>query len=151
MRKTVKYEGRAGLYRGVRVASILIAPEKAIKLTANDFIRYLLKRPEQHHLSLPREILSAAGAGFLQNIFTTPMDLIKIQMQDAGRIAAINKAHMKYDSAVSIAMAQIKRRGIIGLYRGVGPTTFRNVLFSVVYFPVFYQINYLGPRKVFVV
>jgi hypothetical protein len=36
-------------------------------------------------LPLAREILSGAGAGGCQIIITTPMELLKIQMQDAGR------------------------------------------------------------------
>lgn len=33
-------------------------------------------------------MLAGAGAGLFQIIVTTPMELLKIQMQDAGRIAA---------------------------------------------------------------
>jgi len=32
-----------------------------------------------------REMLSGAGAGMSQIIITTPMELLKIQLQDAGR------------------------------------------------------------------
>lgn len=33
-------------------------------------------------------MLAGAGAGLFQIVVTTPMELLKIQMQDAGRIAA---------------------------------------------------------------
>jgi len=36
-------------------------------------------------LTYVREMLSGAGAGFSQIIVTTPMELLKIQLQDAGR------------------------------------------------------------------
>lgn len=36
-------------------------------------------------LTLTREMLSGAGAGLCQIIITTPMELLKIQLQDAGR------------------------------------------------------------------
>ena len=36
-------------------------------------------------LTLPREVLSGMGAGLCQIIITTPMELLKIQLQDAGR------------------------------------------------------------------
>lgn len=42
-RKTYKKEGFFGMYRGSAVNILLITPEKAIKLAANDFFR--------HHLS----------------------------------------------------------------------------------------------------
>ncbi len=39
-------------------------------------------------LPLVREMLAGACAGFCQIVITTPMELLKIQMQDAGRVAA---------------------------------------------------------------
>ena len=36
-------------------------------------------------LTLPRELLAGAGAGMCQITITTPMELLKIQLQDAGR------------------------------------------------------------------
>lgn len=42
-RKTYKAEGYFGMYRGSGVNILLITPEKAIKLAANDFFRYHLK------------------------------------------------------------------------------------------------------------
>uniref|UniRef100_A0A131YX22 Glutamate carrier protein n=1 Tax=Rhipicephalus appendiculatus TaxID=34631 RepID=A0A131YX22_RHIAP len=36
-------------------------------------------------LSLTQEMLAGGGAGFCQIIVTTPMELLKIQLQDAGR------------------------------------------------------------------
>ena len=39
-------------------------------------------------LPLVREMAAGGSAGFCQIIITTPMELLKIQMQDAGRVAA---------------------------------------------------------------
>lgn len=39
-RKTFAKEGFFGMYRGSAVNILLITPEKAIKLTANDFFRH---------------------------------------------------------------------------------------------------------------
>ena len=36
-------------------------------------------------MTLPRELMAGAGAGMCQVIITTPMELLKIQLQDAGR------------------------------------------------------------------
>ena len=41
--KTLKSEGLRGMYKGSSVNLLLITPEKAIKLVANDGFRYLLK------------------------------------------------------------------------------------------------------------
>ena len=39
-RKTYRAEGFKGMYRGSAVNILLITPEKAIKLAANDFFRH---------------------------------------------------------------------------------------------------------------
>lgn len=95
--------------------------------------------------------MAAGGlAGFCQIIITTPMELLKIQMQDAGRVAAQAKAAGKTipkTSATTIALQLLKEKGIAGLYKGIGATMLRDVSFSVVYFPLFATLNDLGPRK----
>lgn len=50
-------------------------------------------------------------------------------------------------SATSLALDLLKTKGIFGLYRGIGATMFRDVSFSVIYFPLFARLNSLGPRK----
>ena len=175
-KKTLKAEGLRGMYRGSAVNIILVTPEKAIKLTGNDFFRHRLAvkyvfpldRTDFFYFSIfyfltwffwrgffwrgffwrgffdvvffwrgffwrgffltwffflwigsgklpiEREMLAGAGkvslatrgwrmkivftaltfffqkfvvsgAGFCQIIVTTPMELLKIQLQDAGR------------------------------------------------------------------
>lgn len=95
--------------------------------------------------------MAAGGlAGLCQIVITTPMELLKIQMQDAGRIAAQAKAvgkEIAKTSATKIALQLLKEKGIAGLYKGTGATMLRDVSFSVVYFPLFATLNDLGPRK----
>ncbi|VVC30176.1 Hypothetical protein CINCED_3A007688 [Cinara cedri] len=148
-RKTYAAEGYFGMYRGSAVNILLITPEKAIKLAANDQFRYYLSSPGKP-LTLLREMLAGAGAGLFQIVVTTPMELLKIQMQDAGRIAAQAKLEGKTVpkvSATSLAKELVASKGIFGLYRGVGATGMRDVTFSVIYFPMFARLNALGPRK----
>uniref|UniRef100_A0A1B6DKT8 Mitochondrial glutamate carrier 2 n=1 Tax=Clastoptera arizonana TaxID=38151 RepID=A0A1B6DKT8_9HEMI len=148
-KKTYRAEGYFGMYRGSGVNILLITPEKAIKLAANDFFRHHLSTGEKQ-LPLLREMAAGGLAGFCQIIITTPMELLKIQMQDAGRVAAQAKLEGKTIpkiSATSLALDLLKTKGIFGLYRGIGATMLRDVSFSVVYFPLFARLNALGPRK----
>ena len=78
------------MYRGSAVNILLITPEKAIKLAANDYFRSKLTT-STGKLSLGREMLAGGGAGAFQIIVTTPMELLKIQLQDAGRSAKNGK------------------------------------------------------------
>lgn len=95
--------------------------------------------------------MAAGGlAGFCQIIITTPMELLKIQMQDAGRVAAEAKLAGKTvpkTTASQIALGLFREKGIMGLYKGIIPTMMRDVSFSIVYFPLFATLNQFGPRK----
>lgn len=148
-KKTYRAEGYFGMYRGSAVNILLITPEKAIKLAANDFFRHHLTT-SNGTLPITRQMAAGGLAGLCQIVITTPMELLKIQMQDAGRVAAQAKAVGKTIpkvSATSIAMELIRTKGITGLYKGTGATMLRDVSFSIVYFPLFATLNSLGPRR----
>lgn len=95
--------------------------------------------------------MAAGGlAGLFQIIVTTPMELLKIQMQDAGRVAAQAKAEGKTIpkvSATQLTIQLFREKGIIGLYKGLGATMLRDVSFSIIYFPLFATFNSYGPRR----
>nr|KAF6275603.1 solute carrier family 25 member 22 [Myotis myotis] len=168
--KTIRSEGYFGMYRGAAVNLTLVTPEKAIKLAANDFFRHHLSKDGQK-LTLLREMLAGCGAGTCQVIVTTPMEMLKIQLQDAGRIAAQKKilaaqAQLSTQggtqpaveapaaprpTATQLTRDLLQSRGIAGLYKGLGATLLshhhppcRDVPFSIVYFPLFANLNQLG-------
>ncbi|CAL8069095.1 unnamed protein product [Calicophoron daubneyi] len=154
-KKTFRADGFFGMYRGSGVNLLLITPEKAIKLVGNDFFRYHLKE-EGKSLTPVREMLAGAGAGACQIIVTTPMELLKIQLQDAGRTATaaiagtngtVAAAAPPRLSATRLALDLIRQKGLFGLYKGFGATFLRDVTFSVMYFPLFANFNALGPRR----
>ena len=98
------------------------------------------------NITLPREMISGGLAGLFQIIITTPMELLKIQLQDAGRIQVIGNSQVRA-SATSIALSLIRSKGIFGLYKGTTATMFRDVSFSILYFPLFANLNSLGPKR----
>ncbi|GAB1867008.1 Mitochondrial glutamate carrier 1 [Camponotus japonicus] len=149
-KKTYKAEGYFGMYKGSAVNILLITPEKAIKLTANDTFRHYLSPGLGQKLPIEREMLAGGLAGACQIIVTTPMELLKIQMQDAGRVAMAAKEAGKAVpkiSAWSLTLDLLRKRGILGLYQGTGATALRDVTFSVIYFPLFARLNDLGPKR----
>ncbi|XP_075984582.1 mitochondrial glutamate carrier 1-like [Anticarsia gemmatalis] len=147
-KKTYAAEGYFGMYRGSAVNIILITPEKAIKLAANDMFRYYLTLPDGT-LPIFRQMIAGGSAGACQIVVTTPMELLKIQMQDAGRVAAQAKAEGKTIervTAMGLTRKLLAERGIFGLYKGVTATAARDISFSVVYFPLFATLAKLGVR-----
>eukprot|EP00116_Pleurobrachia_bachei_P006952 sb/3467214/ len=127
----VRGEGFRGLYRGVGVNLLLINPEKAIKLVVNDELRRnFAKRSGKQKISVLHEVLAGAGAGSCQIVITTPMELLKIQMQLASQIPG-NKM-----TALQLAKQLYSEKGLRGLYKGTLVTALRDVSFSCVYFPL---------------
>ncbi|ALC41500.1 CG12201 [Drosophila busckii] len=148
-RKTYATEGYFGMYRGSGVNILLITPEKAIKLTANDYFRHKLTSKDGK-LPISSQMIAGGLAGAFQIIITTPMELLKIQMQDAGRVAAAAKLlgkSVESTSATQLATKLLKQKGILGLYKGIGATGLRDITFSIIYFPLFAKLNELGPRR----
>ncbi|KAF4095032.1 mitochondrial glutamate carrier 1 [Onychostoma macrolepis] len=166
--KTIKVEGYFGMYRGAAVNLTLVTPEKAIKLAANDVFRQKLSKDGK--LALWGEILAGCGAGTCQVVVTTPMEMLKIQLQDAGRLAAQRTVTASASasaagptpslvasraaqpgtntpprpSATRITLELLKTRGLRGLYKGAGATLMRDVPFSMIYFPLFANLNAVG-------
>uniref|UniRef100_A0A8C5MZK4 Mitochondrial glutamate carrier 1 n=1 Tax=Leptobrachium leishanense TaxID=445787 RepID=A0A8C5MZK4_9ANUR len=154
--KTIRSEGYFGMYRGAAVNLTLVTPEKAIKLAANDFFRHFFSK-DGKKLTLVKEMLAGCGAGTCQVIVTTPMEMLKIQLQDAGRLAAQKKLmaaqansvvteSVPRPTAMQISRELLRSKGIAGLYKGLGATLLRDVPFSMIYFPLFANLNKLGQK-----
>ena len=58
--KTLRYEGIPGLYRGLAVYLLTVAPEKTIKLAMNDFVRDKILEANHGHISLQQEMVAGA-------------------------------------------------------------------------------------------
>ncbi|KAI3383103.1 hypothetical protein SNEBB_006678 [Seison nebaliae] len=127
-KKVLKYEGIFGLYRGLLPQIIGVAPEKAIKLTTNDFCRDYLRNKKDGSIPLLSEVVSGGCAGFSQVIFTNPLEIVKIRLQVAGEIATVQRP-----SALNV----VKDLGFRGLYKGAKACFLRDIPFSAIYFPAY--------------
>uniref|UniRef100_A0A8C6GPR6 EF-hand domain-containing protein n=1 Tax=Mus spicilegus TaxID=10103 RepID=A0A8C6GPR6_MUSSI len=126
-KKVLRYEGFFGLYRGLIPQLIGVAPEKAIKLTVNDFVRDKFTKRDGS-IPLPAEILAGGCAGGSQVIFTNPLEIVKIRLQVAGEITTGPRV-----SALNV----LQDLGLFGLYKGAKACFLRDIPFSAIYFPVY--------------
>uniref|UniRef100_A0A915I026 EF-hand domain-containing protein n=1 Tax=Romanomermis culicivorax TaxID=13658 RepID=A0A915I026_ROMCU len=125
-RKVIRHEGFVGLYRGLVPQLLGVAPEKAIKLATNDFVRDRFTR--QGKIPLWAEILAGSCGGASQVMFTNPVEIVKIRLQTAGEIQA--------GPRVSLSTI-FKDLGLFGLYKGSKACFLRDIPFSAIYFPVY--------------
>ncbi|GAB0489173.1 hypothetical protein MMPV_000389 [Pyropia vietnamensis] len=124
-RKVVRKQGLRGLYRGLPPALVGVAPEKAIKLSMNDFFRSRLADPDTGVVSLSASVLAGAGAGLCQVVATCPMEMLMITM-----MTRATEDGRKPKSLFHL----VRELGLPGLYRGTLATLARDVPFSMVFF-----------------
>jgi len=136
--KVIRFEGYSGLYRGLPPQLVGVAPEKAIKLTMNDFVRDKVIRPDGS-IPLWGEILAGGTAGGCQVIFTNPLEIVKIRLQVAGEVAVAAKVGetVKRVSAIGV----IRELGFRGLYKGARACLLRDIPFSAIYFPLYANLK----------
>ena len=58
-----------------------VAPEKAIKLATNDFVRDKISEVNYGHISVPDEMLAGACSGVANVVFSNPLEIVKIRLQ----------------------------------------------------------------------
>jgi solute carrier family 25 aspartate/glutamate transporter 12/13 len=134
-KKVLKGEGVRGLYRGIVPQLIGVAPEKAIKLTVNDLLRSLFRRPGGE-VYFPLEVLAGGCAGASQVIFTNPIEIVKIRLQVQGEAK-------KFGVAPKSTLQILRELGFRGLYRGAAACLLRDIPFSAIYFPAYAKIKEL--------
>lgn len=137
IKKIYSSAGIRGFYAGGGSQVLLVAPEKAIKFTTNDFILTLTDN----------KIIAGMCAGLSQVIITNPMEILKIQSQ---MNACSNRKEKKNNNKFTIIDSYKQIGGYKGIYRGVGLCASRDIPFSGIYFPLYdflsrnYTNNYIS-------
>lgn len=136
----LKKEGPLKLYRGIQAQLVGITPEKAVKLTTNDYLRKkLIKRHQLEsgklnvQLTMGEEMLAGMGTGMIQVFITNPIEVVKIRLQ------------MQTMNQIQGPFSVIRELGFRGLYTGMSATLLRDVPFNIFYFS-----TYQGMKRLFV-
>lgn len=143
---TLSTEGAPGLYRGLRSTLMGVAPEKAIMIGMNQAMRQATSKHQDSQGRLPIGLEVAIGglSGLGQVLFSSPKEMIMIQMQLASQGVKTGAAAAAQASPLAI----IKRLGLRGLYAGSSATALREIPFAAFYFTAYSQFKggMLGDR-----
>ncbi|KRZ09074.1 putative calcium-binding mitochondrial carrier K02F3.2, partial [Trichinella zimbabwensis] len=127
-RKVIHHEGILGLYRGLTPQLMGVAPEKAIKLTVNDFVRD--KFTHDGNIPFWAEVIAGGCGGASQVMFTNPVEIVKIRLQVAGEVRNGGGSRVGLGSV-------LRDLGLRGLYKGASACFLRDIPFSAIYFPLY--------------
>ena len=135
--KTIfRNEGLLGFYRGATPNIVGVFPEKAIKITINNYLNHIL-RDKNGVVPFASQLLAGALAGMGQVIVTNPMEIIKIQMQ-MQHLTKLNNKNL---------INVIRNIGIKNLYKGASACFMRDIPFSLIYFPLYTFIKSNNPNS----
>ena len=132
-KKIVRSEGIRGLYRGCLPNVVCVFPEKALKITINNFFIDKFK-DNNNNVEFPLRLLAGGLGGAGQVIVTNPMEIIKIQMQ-MNSLTKLNN-----NSIFNV----VRSLGLKNLYKGSSSCLMRDIPFSFIYFPLY---DYLKSEK----
>ncbi|KAK1417252.1 hypothetical protein QVD17_26377 [Tagetes erecta] len=120
--KIVKEEGPAELYRGLTPSLIGVVPYAATNYFAYDTLRKaykkILKKDEIGNIAT---LLIGSAAGAISSSATFPLEVARKHMQ-AG---AVNGR--VYDNMLHALLTILEKEGVVGLYRGLGPSCIKIV------------------------
>lgn len=140
LKQALRFEGIAGLYRGLLPPFMAVGPEKFIKFTVNDLLKGLSDSGEKDHWSM--EMASGACAGACQLLVTNPFEITKIRMQLQGESTRLyRETGCRAPRALSFSEVAADL-GISGLYRGAQACLLRDIPFGAIYFREFLASYY---------
>jgi len=128
LRHITHTEGTAGLYRGFAAFMLQLTPNNLIYFWSYEITRdYLIESSVVNPTWAP--MFGGVLARTLATYAVAPFELIKVQFQSG---------HLSKETSIFNALRQNSQRGLLNLWRGVGPTLWRDVPFSAIYW-FFYE------------
>lgn len=118
--------GISGFYRGLIPTALMVAPEKAIKLGVNDYLRDVFCNFDRTKETIPQQVTAGALTGIVQVAVTNPMEIIKIRLQMSNGLTPF--------------MA-VRELGFRGLYTGSAVTMMRDVPYNIIFFLTYIQLK----------
>jgi len=124
-REICKRHGGAGLLRGVQASVLRELSYSGIRMGLYEPVKQALGAKDPKTTPLWLKITAGALTGAGGSLIANPLDLVKVRMQAPPKEGLPN-----YSSAPAAMVAIAKEGGLVGLYRGAGPTVKRAALLT---------------------
>ena len=126
-RDVLAKHGMFGFYRGLGTTAVMVAPEKAVKLGVNDYLRDVFCDFDRTKETVAQQVAAGALTGVVQVAVTNPMEIMKIRLQSA-------------DSAIT-PLQTMRELGLRGLYTGSAVTLLRDVPYNIIFFLTYIELK----------
>ncbi|KAG0280636.1 hypothetical protein BGZ95_009377 [Linnemannia exigua] len=124
LRKMWVEEGFLGFMRGNGTNVIRIVPYSAVQFASYEQFKKLLMDPTKRDLDTPRRLTAGALAGLTSVAFTYPLDIVRTRLSiQSAQVANTKEAQAALPGIwKTMVLIYTKEGGVVGLYRGLGPT-----------------------------
>jgi len=134
-RNTLRDQGLArGLYRGMAVPMGTVALFNAVLFATNGAMKRVVEKVtgrKPADFGVREYAMCGMGAGVAVSLVATPTELIKCRLQAPG-------PGVVYTGPMDVARQVWNARGLLGLYKGLFPTFYREIPGNMLYF-AFYE------------
>ena len=120
-------EGFAGIYAGLRPTLVMAIPNTVLYFSAYEEIVWRLREQSNSPAQFWIPLTAGGSARLLASSFTAPFEYLRTRQ--ASMIGQNQPAASMWKELRII----VKSKGIGALYRGLGPTLYRDVPFSAIY------------------
>eukprot|EP00962_Isochrysis_galbana_P038389 scaffold13627_cov109-Isochrysis_galbana.AAC.4 len=104
----------------------------------------------KHEIPLYKKIVAGAGAGALSSAVANPTDLVKVRLQTDGQMKGPDGNYLpkKYTGMGHAFSSIVKDEGVLGLWKGVGPTCGRATALAAAELATYDEVKWarLHPR-----
>ena len=131
LRNIYKVEGFGGIYAGLYPTLIMSVPNTVLYFTSYDEIFYRLQNIQKSR-DLPEWLVPLIGGGsarLIATFTTSPLELLRTRQAISSNMNS--RSHSR--GALGEMTEMMRMQGISSLWKGLGPTLWRDVPFSAVY------------------
>lgn len=138
--KIFRKEGALAFFKGLSPALVRQSTYGSLRYGLYTPIKALLGISSSGETPLWKKVTAGAGAGAISSALCNPTDLIKVRLQADGMTPGVAP---RYRGLVHAFTSIVKAEGIVGLWKGVGPTCARATVLAAVELPAYDELKFL--------